>query len=633
MSVPEVEKLSPRQTPSVVPYDPNARPAATDRHVSFQELLHRLWRRRALIAGATLLVTLAAALVALQLTPIYKARAAVLIDIRERNVLEVEEVLTGLQGDVVTLQSQIQIIQSRGLNEKLVRRLNLLEDPEFNGSLVPPPWWRTRSGWLSLLPESMADTGAAWLDAILPEQPQVAKSQAQQLEDVVSAVVGKSQVRTRGRSRVIEIGFDSPDPKKAVLLTNTLADLYIVDQLDAKYEATRRATEWLNDRLEQLRAQVVASEAAVEELRLKERLIEGRGVTLATQQMTEVNSQLIFASGQRAEAEARQAQVQEQLANGGVDSVAEVLASQLIQRLQVQEAELLRRIAELSQEYGEKHPRMINARAEVADLRAKIKTEVRKIVDQLSGEVRVARAREQALRENLNELKAEVNRVNAAEVQLRALEREAEANRLLLENFLRRAKETNLQQEIQQPDARIISKATTPSAPSFPNKKLIVVVAFCGAGILAVGFALALDQLDQGFRSLEQLETETSLPAVALIPAGHRDLQATRKAGVGRRQSTDFGLRRGIPHAEDQHRVVERRYAGQSRADHVQRSRRGQEHGLDLACASGRARRTTRPAHRYRSPTTAHCRSPRHIRGRRTGRSGHAGSRPVGGRV
>lgn len=177
---------------------------------------------------------------------------------------------------------------------------------------------------------------------------------------------------------------------------------------------------------------------------------------LTAQQLGEVSSQLILAASRRSEAEARLAAARR--VAGGV-GVPEVLGSALIQRLKEQEASILRTVSELSTRYGEKHPRMIDARAELAEVRSKIAAEVDSIIAGLESEVRVARAREASLRNSLAELEGRDAREDTAAVTLRELEREAEASRLMYEAFLARFKETSAQESLQEPDSRVVSPA------------------------------------------------------------------------------------------------------------------------------------------------------------------------------
>ena len=410
-------------------------------------------------------------------------------------------------------------MKSRGLAERVVKKLRLFEDPEVNGRLKPPTFRETMSEYLSirnLVPDSVLETLSLKNNEPPPTEEQILARERLALIDNLLARLLISRV---GRSRVIQIAVVHADPSQAASIANTYADLYIVEQLEAKFDATRRATEWLNERLAGLRAEVDRTERAVEDFRRNSGLVEGRGETVASQQMTELNSQLIVARSARAEATARLRQVERLLRGAnGAESVAEVLNSPLIQDLRGQEAQIQRRAAELSQEFGEKHPRMINIRAEIADLKDKIASEVRKIVQGLRNEVAVARARETELQRGMASMEERVSEANQGGIRLRALEREAEASRTLYETFLTRFKETREQEDFQRPDARVISRADTPNFPSAPNKRLLLVVAFVLSGCFGLALVALLEALDKGFRSMDQIEQETGVPALGLVP-------------------------------------------------------------------------------------------------------------------
>jgi len=505
--------------------------------IDLREVLRKLWRRKNLVLGTIVTLTVLAAVIVLQVTPRYTASAFVMIDPRENRVVDIEAVVSGLSTDVEAIQSEIQVIRSRGLAAKVIDRLGLDRLPEFNENLREP-------GGLEQLLSPAADDGddgtalkAEWAgfltrlrNAVLgePVDPAPGEQARRERAKVIDHFLERLRVRPEGRSRVIRLSFESENAELAARVVNTTADLYIVEQLEAKFEATQRATEWLNQRVGDLRAKVEASERAVELYRAEQGLTESRGVTVTSQRISELNSQLTIAASEVAEAQARVDQIEQALAGArSFEAVSEVLNSRLIQDLRVQQAAVERRAAELSSELGERHPRMIQLRAEADNIRGKIAAEVNKVAQALRNEVAVARAREATLRQQLAALETEAGELGAAQVQLRALEREANANRLLMETFLNRFKETTSQEDIQQADARIISRADRPEAASFPKKKLIVALAFVASAMLGLLLAFAVEQLDHGFRSMEQIERWTGVAGLGLVPA----LRGIRKLG------------------------------------------------------------------------------------------------------
>ena len=489
------------------------------------QLLRKLWRRKGLIFGTVTVLTVLTAVIVFQLTPRYTAEALLIIETRGANVAaDVEAVLSGLSADSETIQSEIEVLRSRGLADKTVNRLNLHRNPEFNETLRP-------KGLLAEFLDPARYVPKEWLTAILGHGADESLTEeelaAREMVRVTNTFLDSLAILPKGKSRVIVVQVTAEDPKVAAKIANTHADLYIIEQLEVKFEATRRATAWLNERVATLRDKVKETERVVEVYRQRSGLLggegggEGGGITLTAQELSELNTQLILAGADRAEAEARLQQVRDLVAAAGsVDSAAEVLQSPLIQRLREQEAEVQRKVAELAGEFGKRHPKMINARAEAEDLRRKIESEVNKIVKGLQNEVGVVKVREATLRVSLDELKKRAAKANRASVQLRALEREATANRNLLETFLARFKETSAQENLsaQTPDARIISLAEIPDKPSFPRKGLMIALAFVGSGLIGLMLVFGVEQLDAGFRSGGQIEQATGVPVLGLVP-------------------------------------------------------------------------------------------------------------------
>jgi succinoglycan biosynthesis transport protein ExoP len=476
--------------------------------VDLQEVLRKVWRRKALIVGVTIALTVIAALIIFQITPLYTAYSVVMINDRHTQVVDVEAVVSRLAGDVETIESETEVIKSRGIAAKTVDTLHLQESPEFNGALRPPNVVKALFDPRSWIPEY-------WLGGGVSAKEEVERRRAR----IVDTFLGKLDVSPVGRSRVIRITFTSESPRTAAAVANQVADFYIISQLEAKFEATRRANEWLSGRLAELREVVNQAERAVEEFRQESGLIQGQGATLKSQEISELNAQLVVERTKGAEAEARLRQVERLLDSpGGARAVSKVLQSELIQALREQQAEVDRRGAELAQEYGEKHPTLANIRAEADNLRQKIADEVDRLVQGVRNEVDVARAREGALAAALSRLRGQVGQANNDEVTLRALEREAEASRALLENFLARSKETGSQESFQQADATVISRADVPETPSYPRKKLLLIAAVAGAGFLGLMLALGVEMLDHGFRSMEQIERYMGAPPLGLVP-------------------------------------------------------------------------------------------------------------------
>ena len=511
--------------------------------IDLKEYLRILWRQKRVILAVVIAIMALAIVILSSLTPRYTATVFVEINSRQSQVVDFEAVLSGLPADSETIQTEIRIIQSRKIAERTIARLELNRTPEFNSALRPigliASWQQSIAAWLTSLagntdgdgqePVEDAQRGGIAnlvlkLASILsPSRNDMLSQEAaikRENDRTIDNFLGKLTVAPEGRSRIVRISFQSESPETATEAANTTADFYIVAQLEAKFEATKRATTWLGERIEQLRVEVETKERIIEEFRAKSGLLQGgQNSTLTSEQVSDLNAQHVLELAGLAAAEARLRQVNKLLKSPkGIESAVEVLQSPLIRDFRRDESRVEREVAELSEEYGERHPRMINARANLRDLRARIKIEVDRIVQGLRNEVAVARARAASVARSLGAVKTQVAKLNKLEVRLRALEREATASRTLLENLLQRSKQTVSQESFQQADANIVSYASVPDKPSFPKKGVLLPLIFAGAIFLGVILALAVEKLDLGFRSAEQIERFMDVTPLGLIP-------------------------------------------------------------------------------------------------------------------
>ncbi|HEY4135892.1 MAG TPA: polysaccharide biosynthesis tyrosine autokinase [Alphaproteobacteria bacterium] len=484
------------------------------------ELTRVVQRRLSTIVGTIVAVTGLAILVAFQLTPQYDAEAVVVLDSRQERVSNVQDVVSGLPTDNAALRSELDVLMSRPLAAKVVEQTNLLNEPEFNPYAKQTPSGISRMFfWLD---ESSQLSFDQWFRGIFDSLRSAdKKTPEQQAAETMTRVVDEYlkhlTVSSDGRSLSIRLVFRSDNPQLAARVVNTHADLYLYSQLEAKFDATKRANTWLTQRVDELRGQVRTAEQAVQAYREQNKLVGAtQDASVYSQQLSDMSTQLIQARAERSQFESRLNQAKNQV---NIDSMPEVLNSVTIQRLREQETQGTRTEADLAQRYGEKHPALLAARTQLRDVRAQIANEIKKIVASLTNNVESARARENALQKNVDELMGKVSNVNMAEVKLRELEREAEASRALFQNFLNRFRETSAGPSVDTPDARIVSPADVPLKASFPRKGLLIGAGFLLSLLCAAVMAALVEKFEAGFRSPEEIERAIGVASLGLVPA------------------------------------------------------------------------------------------------------------------
>jgi capsular exopolysaccharide synthesis family protein len=482
-----------------------------------QELFRRIWRRKLMIASIAVGCTIVTIAVLFMIPPRYTATAQVMLDPSSSKLfIDANQAVAGLGPDTEAVNSAASVMSSRDLADRVIDKLELMKDPDFNKALQPPTWYSSLLDPHTYLPKSWAD-GLSSLIAGDAGDP--VDEERSRHNKVVEAFLKRLDAGPAGESRVVAINFQAESPRVAAQVANAIAEEYIKTGIERRTASNKEVNVWLTQQLDTLRQQVVAADQKVEDYRAAHGLVESRGDTLASQESAELGTQLTLASSDRAEAEARLEQVQNLLASpNGVESASAVLQSPLIQGLRSQEAQVEQTIADLSQTYGERHPKILGAKAQLADLRAKIKIEIKRIVKDYTNDVAVARAREAAIKSNLDKARNQVATLNQSDVHLRALERDADASRSLLENFLAQYQQTGSEQNFKQPDATIISHASEPERPSFPKKRVLVALALGAFGMLGILIALLIEEFDRGLRSLSQVERVIGAHGLGLVP-------------------------------------------------------------------------------------------------------------------
>jgi capsular exopolysaccharide synthesis family protein len=489
--------------------------------LNLRELWRAILRRKFVLLATILVITGATYAYVSQQTPLYTGQALIQVQTRDGQVLQVEGVMDELIADPATMQSEIQFLTSPAFLRRMVEQLNLVEDPEFNGAL------REDAGQPSVLEllNPMRYVPESWLSSVsVGQQPVAAPApdpEAMLINRVAGAFGNGLLIEQVGGSYVLALSFWSEDPAKAAMIANAMADEYLVSQVEAKFEAAERATDWLGKRIQELRGEVLEAEAKIVEYRSRNNLVNTDQNNPVTLQFFQMNSQLALAQAERAGAEARLQQARAMLdTEGGVQAAALVLNSVVMADLRSQELQLTRRISELSSEMGERHPLMVTTQGELANVRQKMQDEVQRIISDLSNEVAVARARERELQNNMSALQSDAADVDLAGVELRDLTMEADANRELFGTFLTRFREIVEQQELQEADARIMSAASIPLGPSYPQVKLVTMIGFAASLVLGVLLVFVVERWDTGygFRSADEIQSALGLRALALVP-------------------------------------------------------------------------------------------------------------------
>jgi polysaccharide biosynthesis transport protein len=455
--------------PAPTPPQPTAATEAGD--IDLHALGAALARKRGWIIVPTVLAAVLSIAVVNVITPRYKSEARILIDGRENVFLrpngERNEERAALDAEAVT--SQVQLVLSRDLAREIIRKNKLAERPEFDPVLQG----------LSPVKSMMALFGIGRDPfSMTPE------------ERVLDAYYDRLTAYAVDKSRVIVVEFQSQDPELAARVANSIADGYLVLQQNARQEQAKAASQWLSGEIDNLRNKVAEAEARVEDFRSRSNLFVGtNNTTLSNQQMGELNTQLNNARALKSDAESKARLIREMLQAGRPIEASEILNSELMRRLSEQWVTLRAQLAEQSSTLLDNHPRIKELKAQLADLDRQIRDEASKISRSLDNDARIAGGRVESLSAGLDQLKKQASSTNGQDVQLRALDREAKAQRDLLESYLAKYREANTRENIDAAptDGRIISRAIVSNTPAYPKKLPIVLIATLAMLLLSSG--------------------------------------------------------------------------------------------------------------------------------------------------
>jgi len=447
---------------------------APEARFGVDDFLRVVKARSGLIRNVTLGVVAVTAAVMFSLPTLYSTSAVVMLDQRKNTVADAATVLSALPTDPSSVQNQIHVLSSRDLALKVIDQLRLDADPEFNPALG-------KSGGLDLNP----------LHYLRPAAP---ASDAPR-DQIVSAFLSHLDVSSLGVSTSIEVGFTSKDPAKAARIANTLAQSYTDDMIATKVAAARKAAGWLAERMHQLATQVQQQEAAIQLYKAEHDLVEAQpGNSLVDQQLMAINTQLVTAQSDLAEKKAAYERVAALAKTGNTADVTPVVTSKMIGDLRTQEAELVRQEADMASRYGPNHPKMVAIRNQKRDLAAKVSREVDGIAGSMQSELEVARAHVASIEASLARVTRQMRDENIARIRLNALEANLASTRTMYESFVQRLRAVQDQDDIQLPEARVISTAPVPIAPSAPHRSLFIGASIPAGLLLGILLALLLER-------------------------------------------------------------------------------------------------------------------------------------------
>jgi exopolysaccharide transport family protein len=462
-------------------------------------------RRQYVVILLTTVLAMAACMVYLRIMPpTYTARVQVLLASPKAQFIQQQSLLAEPAFDLNQIETQLQILKSRAIAVAVINQLKLSDDSELSGS---GPWLR------------------AWGSP--PPRDQQSDPTDQPSEDVIAEFLSRLSAERAGISNVIDVSYNSSNPVRAADIANAIARAYIADQLNAKFEANRSATNWLQERLRDIGDQALAAERAVGAYKSQNNIVSSEGKPIDEQQVSDLNARLVAARAQTSEASAKLNRYETMLRTnstgpssmGTLDAAgSDALSSPIINTIRQQYLELTRRESEWSARFGRDHLAVINLRMRMQDLRASILDEVKRLAEASRGELEVAKQRQQEIEKQLNKAVSQSHSANSAELTIRDLESRAKGLRNLHETFLQRFMGSTQQETFPITDARVISPASPSQTKTKPKPGLVLALGIVGGLAFGIGLGLLRDIMDRVFRTSAQIESTLELPCLSLVP-------------------------------------------------------------------------------------------------------------------
>lgn len=446
------------------------------REVHLKEYFRMVKKHRWLIFAVFVVVTATGAAWTATKPPVYQATATLLIDPEPPKVINIQEVTPIGAPGAEYYQTQHEIIRSRPVVESVIQTLNIPQRaPELMGSAADP-------------------TGP-----------------------IQNAIT----VEPKRNTRLVFVRFEHTDPALAAEVANTVANSYIRYNLDLKLRGARDALGWLTEQIGQLKTRLQDSSTALQNYRVKSGIMglqEQRQIT--AQKIMDFNKAYLEAQAQRLSVEAKLNQLtQISKDRGGSETLFTVSQNPLIDKLKGEAAELELERSKLLKVYRDKHPEVLKIDAQIQHINNRIGAEIQTMLRALQTEYRVAKAREDNLLSNVNQLKREGQELNEKEVQYLTLQRDLESNQQLYETVLTRLKETGMAGGLETNNVRIMEDARVPSVPVRPRTTRSVVTAAIVGLVLGLGLAATVEYFDTTVKSTDDVERYLGLPVIAVVPA------------------------------------------------------------------------------------------------------------------
>jgi capsular exopolysaccharide synthesis family protein len=481
-------------------------------------LLRAVFRHKWSIAGLGLALALLTGFYVSTLTPVYRASASIVLEVDAANIVAVEDVYSLGRSSYDYFQTQFEILKSRNLAERVVRRLGLHQEATITadadeGQLGPAasrPWYQF--DLTALLPAREQQP---------PAQLSASEREALSIRSMAGEIAGAIEVAPVQYSHLAYLSYESADASQAAAVVNAIVEEFISSNLEGRLAGTVQATDWLNERLATLAMNLRESEQALQAFRDQEGLVNVDGVTgLGSDELQALSQRLEDARRARIEAENIREEVSglSAASHEQLMTIPAVLHHQVIRELNQQRAGAQRKVAELAKRYGPRHPKMIAARSDLEVASAELGREVRKVVSGISREYEVARRNEQQLAATWQARKAEVQDFNRKEFTLQGLQREVDTNRKLYDIFLTRIKSVSETGGFEKPHARIVDRAMVPTSPVRPNIQRSMLVALVLGLVLGCAAAILLDVLDNTVKTREDVSDRLDAVLLGALP-------------------------------------------------------------------------------------------------------------------